>query len=298
MALWHDIAARLVQLAGARLVRAAPGLDFSGADVPPPETVLAETEAGEVVVRIYRPRGAGEDAPVYIHFHGGGFILRAPQQDDHLCRHLAAELGCVVLNVDYDVAPQARFPVAPTQALALCWWASFAGRKLGWDGKRIAVGGHSAGGNLAVGTCLDLPSRMGFKPLGVVALCPVLDLDTPPQDKPMLGPGTSRFARLVRNVYLPDKAARAAPLASPLLAESLKGFPPCLVVVAEKDRLRAEGEAFAKRLESEGGAAHLHRVAGVGRGYLQSGPRAAVGETLDAMVDFLAPLFARRPPRP
>ena len=148
MALRHDIAARLIQ-AGARWVT-RPGRDlrFAGTDLPPPETIRADTEAGSVTLHVYRPPGAGDDAPVYINFHGGGFVMRHPEQDDPVCRHLAAKLGCVVLNVDYDVAPQARFPAAATQAQAVCWWAAFAGRKLGWDGKRIAIGIRYSSGRL------------------------------------------------------------------------------------------------------------------------------------------------------
>lgn len=300
MAIRHDIGARLIQAGGRRLTRPAPDLRFSGADLPPPEAIRAETEAGEIAVQVYRPADAGADAPVYINFHGGGFVIRAPEQDDHICRHIAAELGCVVLNVDYDVAPQARFPVAARQAQAVCWWASFAGRKLGWDGKRIAIGGHSAGANLAVGACLDLPARMGFKPRGVVAVCAPLDLATPPEEKPAPIPRpliSPRLARLFHEAYLPDRAGRAAPLASPLLAESLKGFPAALVVVAGHDRLRAEGEAFAARLGAEGGDARLHVAEGVDHGYLQAGPRAQVARTLEAITAFLAPRLGPAPAR-
>ena len=296
MTLTQDIAARALQAAAGRLTRVAPGLTGAGRDLPAPEPMVADTEAGPVRVQIYRPEGAGQAPPVYLNFHGSGFVVRAPEQDDHICRALAAELGCVVVNVDYDVAPQHRFPVAPTQALALAWWATMAGRKLGWDGKRVALGGQSAGGNLALGACLELPSRIGFRPRALVAVYPPLDLATPPEAKPAPVPRPAispRLARMFNAAYLPDPAARAAPLASPLLAPdaALSGFAPTLIVLAEHDSLAPEGAAFARRLRAAGVAVTLHREPGVGHGYLQAGPPGAVAATLRAMITHLRPAF-------
>lgn len=293
MAFTHDLSARLMQAVAARLMKLGPDMRFSGQQLPAPEPMLAETEAGPVRLEVYRPQGVAQP-PVYLNFHGGGFVVRAPEQDDHICRHLAAELGCVVLNVDYDVAPQHRFPVAPTQAQAVAWWAVYAGRKQGWDGKRIALGGQSAGGNLALGACLDLPSRIGVKPRGVAAVYPVLDLATPPEAKPapIANPLVSpRMARMFNAAYLPDAAARAAPLASPLAAPDLSGFAPTFLAIAEHDSLAAEAETFATRLEAAGGRVQLHREQ-LDHGFLQRGPRAAVGRTLGEMVAFLRGAFA------
>ncbi len=254
-------------------------------DLPRPEPLVADTEAGKIALRLFRPEGAGTDAPVYINFHGGGFVLPAPEMDDHICRSLAARLGCVVLSPDYATAPGARFPAAPTQALALGWWASFAGRKLGWDGKRIALGGQGAGANLAIGACLDLPARMGFKPLGVVATSPLLDLATPPQ-------GLSRLARAGLAAYLPDPVARAAPLASPMRAETLAGFPPTLLAFGATDPWRGQAETFADRLRQAGANLQVQIAPGAGHRVLHAGPTDAAAEVLAAMSDFLAPLFA------
>jgi len=203
---------------------------------------VADTEAGPVPVWIYRGAGAGDDAPVYIHIADTGFLYPAPAQDHALGATLAAALGIVVLVVDLPPAPSSRFPTPPTQAQAVAWWAMMAGRKQGWNGKRLALGGHGTGANLAIGACLELPARMGVKPAGVVALAPALDMTRTP----------SWREAVALAAYLPDVPARHAPLASPLHApqDSLAGFAPTLMVVGEGDPRRGEGEAFAAMLQA------------------------------------------------
>jgi acetyl esterase/lipase len=238
VALWHDIAARLLQL----FEQAGP------APIGVPMT--AETEAGPVRLWAYRGAGAGADAPVYVHFPDTGFLHRAAGRDDAFCGALAEALGCVVLRVAPPVAPAKRFPAAPTEAQAVAWWAMMAGRKQGWTGKRLALGGRCTGANLALGACLELSARMGVKPLGVVALTPVLDMTE--------APGGWR-TRLAQAAYLPDRTARLAPLASPVRApvESLAAFAPTLIVVGEDDPRRGEGEDFAAMLRMAGRAVRL-----------------------------------------
>lgn len=227
MALWHDIAARGLQWKAGR-----PGAVLADAQI------MADTEAGKLAVDLYRAPGAGVDTPAYLNFHDSGFVTRDAGRDDALCRAIADEVGCVVLNVHYDTAPQARFPVAPAQVQAAAWWAMMAGRTHGWNGKRLALGGTGAGANLAIGACLDLPARMGVRPLAIVALTPALDMAEAP----------TRRARIAQASYLPDRAARLAPLASPLRAEVLDGTATVLIVVAEDDPRRGEGEIFAALL--------------------------------------------------
>lgn len=231
MALAQDITARILQIAAGR-----PRARL--ADV----RLVAGTEAGAVPVDLYRPALAGGDAPVCINFPDTGFITRTAARDDAACRALADELGCVVLNADLAPAPQVRFPATPAQAQALVWWAMMAGRKHQWNGKRIALRGAGAGANLALGACLDLPARMGAKPLAVAALTPMLDMTEVEGAR----------ARVMRSAYLPDRAAWLAPLASPLRAESFEGFPPTLIAACETHPRRGEGAAFAGLLEAAG----------------------------------------------
>ncbi|GKY88520.1 alpha/beta hydrolase fold domain-containing protein [Sinisalibacter aestuarii] len=259
MAIWHDLVAR-----GLQWVAGRPPARRAG------ETLIADTEAGELRVDLYRAPGAGADVPVYLNFADTRFIARDAARDDGFCRALADALGCVVLNVHVGAAPQARFPVAPAQAQAAAWWAMMAGRKHGWAGKRLALGGTGAGANLALGACLDLPARMGVKPLAVAALLPRLDMAA--------APGGWRD-RVAQAAYLPDRAARLAPLASPVRAETLDGFAPTLIAAGEGDPHRGEGEAFAAMLHAAGRQVHLAPV---------PGPEAAQAEARA----FLARIFA------
>lgn len=205
----------------------------------------ADTEAGPVDVNVYRPKGTNDQAPVYLHFPDGGFIGRGGGRSDASCHHLADTLGAVVLLADPGGAPGQRFPLLPARAQAVVWWAMLAGRKQGWDGKRLVLGGTGAGANLALGACLELPARMAVRPLAVVARTPVLDLERTP---------VSWRERIALAAYLPDRLARRAPLATPLAAPagSLDGFPPTLMVLGRDDPRRGEGEAFAAMLSAAG----------------------------------------------
>lgn len=260
MAVWHDIAARALQIVG------RSGGGASGA------AVTADTEAGPVRLQVWRGAGAGDDSPVYIHFPDTAFIGPTPRADRELAAALADALQIVVLLVETPRAPARRFPVQPTEAQALVWWAMLAGRKQGWNGKQLGIGGHGTGANLALGTCLELPARMGVKPAGLLALAPVLDLTHT----------TGWRERIAQGAYLPDRAAQLAPLASPLRApaKSLAGFAPSLVVVEEGHPRRAEGEAFASMLQAAGRDVHLVPA-----------PRAR--DARDAIEGFLMRIFAR-----
>lgn len=206
--------------------------------------LTADTEAGPVHLRLWRGTGAGDDAPVLVYFPDTGLIGAAGLADRDFAAGLAEALRLVVLLVETPSAPSHRFPTQPTEAQALAWWAMLAGRKQGWNGKKLVLGGRGTGANLALGACLELPARMGVKPAGVFALAPVLDLVK----------ATNWRERIAVGAYLPDAAARVAPLASPIHApaESLAGYAPCLVVVEENDPRRSEGESFAAMLQGAG----------------------------------------------
>ena len=160
--------------------RPAPELSFAEL---PARTVPATipTRHGEVRAVVYLPAASSEPVPVYVNLHGGGFILRHPEQDDPLCRYLAATAGVAVVNVDYDVAPAHRFPEPIEEAYDAVCWAAGPGRD--WDGSRLCVGGQSAGGALAAAVA-RLALELGGPDLALqVLLYPVLDLVTPARDK-------------------------------------------------------------------------------------------------------------------
>ena len=285
------IQARGVQLLLSGLMtRVHKDLHFS--DIPKrTESLRVETGAGPVACTVYRPSaGTPTPAPVYVNFHGGGFIVGRPEQDDHICRYIAATTGCVVINVDYAVAPQRTFPTAVDQAYDVTHWVVENGTAHGWDGSRVAVGGHSAGANLTAGVCRMARDRGSFSPrLQIIDSAPLDQVADPATKlsriaKPLLTP---QLMRIFAAAYVPDPADLADPLVSPGLADDLAGLPPALVITAENDRLRDEGDAYAKALEAAG-VPVIHQVfEGVDHYFTHTGPVPAAKEAIELMATAL-----------
>jgi acetyl esterase len=300
------IQARAVQLLLGRVMsRVHADLRFT--DIPKrTEELRVETGAGPVTCTVYRPptrrtdapAAASAPAPVYINFHGGGFIIGRPEQDDHICRYIAATAGCVVINVDYAVAPQHRYPAAVTQAYDITAWVAENGPANGWDGTRLAVGGHSAGANLTAAVCRTARERGAFTPrLQIIDSAPLNQLADPATKqsliaKPLLSP---QLMRIFTAAYVPDPADRTHPLVSPGLADDLAGLPPALVITAENDRLRDEGDAYAKALEAAG-VPVTHRVfEDVDHYFTHTGPVPAGKEAIDLMATTLRTALGEPP---
>ncbi|WP_326670470.1 alpha/beta hydrolase [Streptomyces canus] len=285
------IQARGIQLLLGRVMsRVHKDLRFT--DVPArTESLRVETGAGPVACTVYRPPAATDTpAPVYVNFHGGGFVVARPEQDDHICRYIAATAGCVVINVDYAVAPQRPFPTPVTQAYDVTAWVAENGAAGGWDGSRLAVGGHSAGANLTAAVCRLAREHGTFTPrLQILDSAPLDQVADPATKrsliaKPLLTP---QLMRIFNAAYVPDPADRAKPLVSPALADDLAGLPPALVITAENDRLRDEGDAYAKALEAAG-VPVAHRVfEGVDHYFTHTGPVPSGKEAIDLMATAL-----------
>ena len=285
------IQARGVQLLlGRVMARVHKDLRFD--DLPKQTEVLrVETGAGPVTCTVYRPSApAGTPAPVYVNFHGGGFVIGRPEQDDHICRYIAATAGCVVINVDYAVAPQRPFPVPVTQAYEVTAWIAENGSAHGWDGSRLAVGGHSAGAGLTAAVCRLARDRGTFTPRLQILDSGPFDQVADPADKrsliakPLLTP---QLMRIFTAAYVPDPADRSDPLVSPGLADDLAGLPPALVITAENDRLRDEGDAYAKALDAAG-VPVTHRVfEGVDHYFTHTGPVPEGKAAIDLMATTL-----------
>jgi acetyl esterase len=224
--------------------------------------------AGEIRVRLYRP-AADEPLPAIAYFHGGGFVIGSLDTHDGTCRALANATGCAVVSVDYRLAPEHRFPAAPEDCWTALAWLAKEGAALGLDGGRLAVAGDSAGGNLAATAALMARERgpdLRFQLL----VYPVTDhgFDTPSYLEN--GEGYFLSAAMMRwfwQQYLEDASHGADPLASPLRAADLAGLPPALVVTAEYDPLRDEGEAYAARLRAAGVPTELRRYPGQIHGF-------------------------------
>lgn len=243
----------LMQKSAPLTVHYGRALDVHGEGLPPASTFTVTTRHGKVRCTLQLPSDVARP-PVLVHLHGGAFIMRHPRMDDFWTRCVAARAGVATVSVDYDTAPQARYPVAQEQAYDVLEHLARHGHELGVDGDRIGVSGFSAGGNLAAAAALQARDGGVIGPRFLLLGVPSLDVtqtwsEKRPHGAPMLTPG---ILDLVRATYFRDASRRSEPLASPLLADSLAGLPPTLVITAERDVLRREGDAFADRLAREG----------------------------------------------
>jgi acetyl esterase len=279
-----DALARLLQLRpGPRL---APEVAFS--ELPArTEPATIPTRHGDIQAVVYRPPACGDLVPVYLNFHGGGFVIRHPEQDDPFCRYLAANAGVAVVNVDYDVAPLHRFPDPVEEAYDAVSWAAGPGH--GWDGSRLCVGGQSAGGALAAGAA-RLALEQGGPAIALQVLhYPPLDLATPQRDKRAPGRAIRSvpIEKLFDAAYLPSAEARRDRLASPAWGpngDEISGIAPALVITCEVDRLHDEGVAYAGKLAAAGALrGHLDLV-GAGHGYNLHGKDRVLTENSYALI--------------
>jgi acetyl esterase len=228
-------------------------------------------DGGAVTLRCYRPGGDGL-LPVLVFFHGGGWVIGDLDTHDGICRSLANAAGCVVASVDYRLAPEHHYPVAAEDAYAATRWVIAEAPRLGVDGRRVAVGGDSAGGNLAAVICLMARERgepsIAFQLLVYPAVHHAFD--TPSYQECAEGYLlTLNGMRWFWGHYLARPEDGRQPHASPLLARDLAGLPPALVITAEYDPLRDEGEAYAARLREAGVSVTLTRYPGMIHGFFR-----------------------------
>jgi len=233
--------------------------------------------AGAIPARLYRPAADGP-LPLLVYFHGGGWVLGGLASHDSVCRSLANGAGCAVLAIDYRLAPEHRFPAAVDDCYAATEWAAANAATLGADPKRVAVGGDSAGGNLTA-VVAQLARDRGAPSLRFQLLVyPATDAgyDTPSYHENATGYLLELDGmRWFYDHYLGGASDRSDPRASPLRTRDLRGLPPALVITAEFDPLRDEGERYAVRLREAGVPVTLHRYDGMIHGFF------AMGSVLD-----------------
>lgn len=230
---------------------------------------------GELMIRLYRPDRAGT-LPALIYFHGGGWVIGSVETHDHVCRALANDAGCLVASVEYRRAPEHKFPAALEDAYAATEWLLANAGELGVDPARVAIGGDSAGANLATAVCLKARDEGGPRLAFQVLWYPVTDynFDTPSYLENAEGLQLWRQDMIwFWNLYLPDPSAADNPLASVLRAPDLSGLPPALIITAEYDPLRDEGESYGARLRDAGVQVELLRYEGMIHGFIS---RAAI----------------------
>lgn len=237
------------------------------------EDLTAPGPAGPVRLRLTAPasRGGGP-LPALVYLHGGGWVTGSLFSHGHLCRALTLTAGLAVVAVDYRLAPEHPFPAALDDAEAATRWVIDQAAALGTDPARVAVGGDSAGGALAAAVARRLRDQGGPPLAAQLLIYPATDadFDTPSYLACAEGYMLTRAAMVwYWDQYLPDGARRADPDAAPLRAERFEGLPPAVVVTAEYDPLRDEGEAYARRLADAGVPVRLLHYDGMVHGFLR-----------------------------
>lgn len=226
----------------------------------PPATVEQHgirVDGRDIQLTIVRPKNTQGVLPAFMFFHGGGWILGDFQTHERFVRDLVADSGAVAVFVNYTPSPEARFPVAINEAYAATRWVAEHGREIGVDGKRLAVAGNSVGGNMAAVVALMAKERGGPALRAQVLFWPVTHANFENASYDEYANGhflTKSMMKWFWDAYTVSPTERQDIHASPLLAtaEQLKGLPPALVQTAEKDVLRDEGEAYARKLDAAG----------------------------------------------
>jgi acetyl esterase len=258
--------------------------------IPGPESTLP--------VRIYTPQGSGP-FPVLVWFHGGGWVVGDLDTADATCRNLTVGANCLVVSVDYRLAPETKFPGPAEDCYAATRWVEQNAASISADPGRIAVGGDSAGGNLAAAVSLMARDRGVSLPIFQLLVYPVADrnFDTESYVDNAEGYQLTRDGMVwYWDHYLKDDTDASNPYAAPLQASDLSGLPPALVITAEYDPLRDEGEAYARRLEAAGVSIVCTRYDGMIHGFF--GMAAAIDkgkQAIDQASSALQNAFAEQP---
>ncbi|MCU1478846.1 MAG: Esterase/lipase/thioesterase [Subtercola sp.] len=243
----------------------------SGAVSQQPEPVGRASEVGitaGVVARVYEPALPGIH-PLVVYLHGGGWVAGGLETNDGTCRRLCNLTNSVVVNVGYRLAPEHRFPAALDDASAALAWATQHAAEYSADARQLVLVGSSAGGNLAAAAALRARDDSGPRIHSLILIYPVVDAALETESTTALATGYLLERRLLEWYWQQycDESERLDPLASPMAASSLAGLPPTLVITAEYDPLRDEGEAFAARVQREGGDARSVRFDGQVHGF-------------------------------
>ncbi len=239
------------------------------------EDTIARTASGAVPVRIYTAAAAGAHG-LLVYCHGGAFFLGSLDTHDHVARSLAKATGLTVISAGYRRAPEAAYPAGLQDCYGVVRWAAESAESLGWNGTTLAIAGDSSGGTFAAAVAAMAHDEGFGRITHQVLYYPSLDLDF----------DTGRYASLRENAkgygletagllpfnafYIDSGADPADPLVSPIKREDLSGLPPALIVTAEYDPLRDEGELYGQRLREAGVAARVSRYPGATHGFVQN----------------------------
>lgn len=230
------------------------------------EDRIIVTPAGELPIRAYHP-APGRELPAVVFFHGGGFVLGDLDTHDGLARAIANGAGCAVVSVDYPRAPEHKYPAAPNAAYAATQWVAAHGAEIGVDAARIAVAGDSAGGNLAAVVALMARNAGGPNLALQVLIYPDVDFR---RTNHSIREFAGQYGNISREtqfwfmeLYLNDESEKTNPLVSPLLSPNLRNLASALIITAEFDALRDEGEEYGALLKGAGVDAEVKRYDGM-----------------------------------
>ncbi len=242
------------------------------ATLPPSQQKIASavdrsvpSPSGPVKTRVYTPEGTGP-FPVMAYFHGGGWVFGDLDTHEGVCRELCGAVGMVVVSVDYRLSPEHKYPDAADDCVAVTQWLAANARAINGDASRLAVGGDSAGGNLAAVVAQRLRDEKGPTLAAQLLIYPVARVDGE-MTKSMVENAEGYFLETASmkyfiNHYLKSPADAKQPGASPLLAKDLSGLPPALVITCEFDPLRDEGEDYGNKLKAAGVPTTISRYDG------------------------------------
>ncbi|NQD72648.1 alpha/beta hydrolase, partial [Sphingobacterium shayense] len=238
------------------LIDAQESVQFDYSDIQESEHSIS-LEGIDVKLHIIKPLVADPGLPVFMFFHGGGWVLGDYPTHKRLVRDLVVLSGAVAVFPDYTPSPEARFPTAINQAYTATKWVQLHGREIGVDGERLAVVGNSVGGNMAAVVALMAKDKKGPKLVQQILLWPVTDADFTKASYTEFAQGrflTTPMMKWMWDNYLPELDARKNKYASPLQArlDELEGLPPALIQVAENDILHDEGVAYGRKLDEAG----------------------------------------------
>jgi acetyl esterase len=265
-------------------------------ELPDPQTVLIPTRHGNIRALVIRPLSSDGPTPVVMHLHGGGYINRNPEQDQHFARHFAAELGAVVVLPDYETAPKVSYPVAEEEMLDVARWIRTSDADHGWDGENLLLSGVSAGAKLAINVCQQLHAAGETRPLALSLTVPVTDVTDTPRTSPISNPAISPFVlRMVRWAYFPDAGRRGEALASPRFDPSLAAsLPPTIVQTGGNDSLATEGAELAHVLTAAGVEVVHREYPGADHGFYAEKPVETVRALLTEITTFFTTQLSRR----
>ncbi|MCL2808796.1 MAG: alpha/beta hydrolase [Treponema sp.] len=258
---------------------------------PAGKELFLNTDEGKVRVLTYNLENEST-LPLFVNIHGGGFILGSAEMDDPYMMNVALNANVKIINIDYSLAPQAPFPKGLNECYAVIKYAKNNAREFGIDPRKIAVGGHSAGGNFSAAICIKNAQSRELNIKGLILDYPPLDVFTDPFAKPN---GKGLFAKMGRlfNACYCDKEESKNPLVSPVYAskEQLKDFPPTLIITAGKDLLCSEAEIFRDNLKEAGVEVTHKRFESSKHGFTLS-QKPDAKEAWQMMIDFLKKYLA------